>query len=494
MQLRIFLALSSLSIVLVLLSAFLFWSPSLASLKVENLENSGAQESLEAAKNLDLDNHREEAALEGGFPLHSLFLLLAIALGFSFLLTKLLYAYLRACLLDLDPSRPPKMPLPKDLKGLSERLQSALKDLKNQLKALKRNQNQILLLAQNMTDGLIVFNKLGKILLANKQTKTYFPDIRRLRSIHDCEDGIFTQRVLFYLQSFKRGKDQKEPLRLNHRGCELLFCPVHSKGKFRGLIVMLRPEDARLEAERLRREFSGNVSHELKTPLTSILTSSQMLANGLVAKEDLGRFVAVIEEEAKRLLGMIDEIFKLSFLDEKAPISLRRLNLKELVKEVADSLKIEAIKRDVGLECRLEEGRVLGNADLLRNLIKNLCENAIRYSKRGGLVSLQLQRQSLEEGGGLLLSVQDRGLGIPKEFHERIFERFFCVDKSRSKKLGGSGLGLSIVKSVAKLHGASLRVESKEGEGSIFFVGFKEAEGEGDSKKPSPSEEGEVAC
>ncbi|RDU73821.1 two-component sensor histidine kinase [Helicobacter aurati] len=356
-----------------------------------------------------------------------------------------------------------------EFKPLIQQIKNKYQIITNQLKGLKQNQNQVLLLAQNMSDGLIFLNKMGKVLLINEQAKKYFPDIIASKAVRKCKDNVFIQRVIFALNEYKKHKrKENESYTMIDKECEVLFCPVYSKDKLKGMIIILRDMDAKLKAQKLRKEFSANVTHELKTPLTSILTSSEMLQNKLVAREDFPHFVTVIQKEAKRLLEMIDEIFKLSFLDEKHPIPITRINLQPIAQKAFESLKIIAQNKQIRFYTHLQECFVMGNAELLNNLITNLCDNAIKYNKAGGYVHLQLKH----EGTQVVLIVEDNGMGIPKNLHERIFERFFCVDKSRSKKLGGTGLGLSIVKSVAKFHNANIRLTSAPGEGSRFYITF----------------------
>ncbi|RDU61305.1 HAMP domain-containing sensor histidine kinase [Helicobacter sp. MIT 14-3879] len=400
-------------------------------------------------------------------PIFLLELVLSFIVSFvvSLMLTRKIIAPLESLTFDNIIRKAPYT----ELKPLFNVIKNEYNIITHQLKGLEKNQNQILLLAQNMSDGLIFLNKIGKVLLVNEHAKKYFPDIFPSKIIHKCKDSFFVQKVLFHLSEFKRYKrQQNQSIQISYKECEFLFCPTYSKGKFKGMIIILRDMDAKLKAQKLRKEFSANVTHELKTPLTSILTSSEMMKNELVAREDFPQFINVIESEAKRLLEMIDEIFKLSFLDENQPITMRRLNLKPLVKEVYQHLKLLAEKKDISFCVILQDCFVLGNVELLKNLIYNLCDNAIKYNKTGGFVNLELRKK----GEKALLIVRDNGIGIAKDLQERIFERFFCVDKSRSKKLGGTGLGLSIVKSVARFHQANITLQSKLGEGSEFVIEF----------------------
>ena len=262
---------------------------------------------------------------------------------------------------------------------------------------------------------------------------------------------------------------QNTTIKINNKECEVIFCPIHSKGKFRGIIIILRDIDALILAQNMRKEFSANVTHELKTPLTSIIASSEMINSNLVREKDVKIFIEKIEKEAKRLLEMIDEILKLSFLDENGVnITIDKINLKTITNSVLDRLQIIAKNKKITITSNLDNAYILGNKQLIENLIYNLCDNAIKYNKENGYIKINLQTQK----SNIIFSIKDSGIGIPKEAQKRVFERFYCVDKSRSKNLGGTGLGLSIVKSVAKYHNAKIELNSKENKGSEFKITF----------------------
>ena len=281
---------------------------------------------------------------------------------------------------------------------------------------------------------------------------------------------MFLQQVLLYLNTLKKDNQQQiTTIKINNKECEVIFCPIHSKGKFRGIIIILRDIDALILAQNMRKEFSANVTHELKTPLTSIIASSEMINSNLVREKDLKIFIEKIEKEAKRLLEMIDEILKLSFLDENGVnITIDKINLKTITNSVLDRLQIIAKNKKITITSNLDNAYILGNKQLIENLIYNLCDNAIKYNKENGYIKINLQTQK----SNIIFSIKDSGIGIPKEAQKRVFERFYCVDKSRSKNLGGTGLGLSIVKSVAKYHNAKIELNSKENKGSEFKITF----------------------
>ncbi len=222
-------------------------------------------------------------------------------------------------------------------------------------------------------------------------------------------------------------------------------------------------------AEQSRREFTANVSHELKTPLQSILGSAELLENGTVAQQDIPRFAGRIRAEAQRLVALIEDILRLSQLDEGVELPREEVELLALCREVRASLEPQAAAKGVLLAVHGGEAHVTGARALLHELVYNLCDNAIKYNVEGGLVDVSVT----QTGQTVTLIVADTGIGIPPQDQERVFERFYRVDKSRSKAAGGTGLGLAIVKHIAQLHGAKLKLESKVGTGTQITVTFK---------------------
>ena len=223
------------------------------------------------------------------------------------------------------------------------------------------------------------------------------------------------------------------------------------------------------ENEKMRQEFTANVSHELKTPLTSISGYAEMIETGMAHQEDVKGFAEKIHNEASRLITLIGDIIKLSELDEPAsgqPVEM--VDLYELARDTAELLYFNAERRDIRISVTGGRGLVWGNKGMLSELVYNLCDNAIRYNHDGGTVEINIQKDDRD----VLLSVKDSGIGIPKEHQSRVFERFYRVDKSRSKETGGTGLGLAIVKHVAIQHGASIVLFSEEGKGTQITVKF----------------------
>ncbi len=231
------------------------------------------------------------------------------------------------------------------------------------------------------------------------------------------------------------------------------------------------------ERERLRREFVANVSHELKTPLTSISGNAEIIKNGIVKPEDVPHFAENIYKEAGRLISLVNDIIKLSKLDEDGgEITKEPVDLSEIVSEVADSLRAQAERRAISSEIHTEKAVIMGIRPILTEMIYNLWENAIKYNKEGGKLYVDIANECQDGRNFVKFSIRDTGIGIPSADLERIFERFYRVDKSHSKEIGGTGLGLSIVKHGARLHGAEITVKSEIDKGSVFIIQFpKEA-------------------
>ena len=223
-----------------------------------------------------------------------------------------------------------------------------------------------------------------------------------------------------------------------------------------------------MNAEKMRREFSANVSHELKTPLQSIIGSAEIIQNNLVKKEDMPRFIGHIHKEASRLVALIEDIIRLSELDEEQEIQKEEVSLHQIASDVLLSLQNAAEKREVTLKLEGSEGKIEGVYRLLHEVIYNLCDNAIKYNVDGGSVNISIEEKENEVG----ITIEDTGIGIPLEHQSRIFERFYRVDKSHSKKSGGTGLGLSIVKHAVGYHNGKINLSSEEGKGTRITILF----------------------
>ena len=247
----------------------------------------------------------------------------------------------------------------------------------------------------------------------------------------------------------------------------MLVDPVIFSGQIAGTMMLLLDMGEQLTLQRMRREFAANVSHELKTPLTSISGYAEMIAMGIANKQDIPVFAERIHRESNRMLALISDIIRLSSLDESSAESEKELvNIADVVDECRDVLLKSAEDHGVSLNTDTEELNVTGSRSLLSELVYNLMDNAIRYNREGGRVDVEIR--------GRTLTVRDTGIGIPKEHRAHVFERFYRVDKSRSRQTGGTGLGLAIVKHIAEKYGAEIQLESRENEGTSISVTFRE--------------------
>ena len=245
--------------------------------------------------------------------------------------------------------------------------------------------------------------------------------------------------------------------------------PVLRDGEVEGAVVVILDITEREERENLRREFTANVSHELKTPLTSISGFAEIIKNGIVKPEDIPRFAGNIYEESQRLVTLVDDILNLSRLDE-ADVQLERedFDLSSLARDVAGRLKASAKKNGVVITVIGDKAEINGVKSIVDEMVFNLVDNAVKYNKQNGRVTVTVDSSS----DGTALTVTDTGIGIPQADVDRVFERFYRVDKSHSKEIGGTGLGLSIVKHGAAFHNAKVSLQSTEGEGTTVRLVF----------------------
>ena len=235
-----------------------------------------------------------------------------------------------------------------------------------------------------------------------------------------------------------------------------------------GIVILAFDITDRINAERNRKEFTANVSHELKTPLQSIIGSAELLENGIVKEEDIPRFIGHIRKEATRLVDLINDIIRLSQLDEKTEMPREDILLVELAQEIRDNLHDVAKSRGITMDIIGSNVKMFGVRSLMYELVYNLCDNAIKYNKQNGHVEVVID----EDNENVTVQVKDTGIGIALEHQEKIFERFYRVDKSHSKQSGGTGLGLSIVKHAVQYHGGRIMIDSKLDEGTCISVVF----------------------
>lgn len=390
--------------------------------------------------------------------------------GIAFLLARLLSHEIVEPINNLNLEDPLAQDIYEELSPLVSRIARQNSSIEAAMQSLKEQKEEFSAITEHMSEGLIVVDCCGLVLSINGLAKKVF-DVRgddyQNHNILRLNRSVAMQNVV---ETALEGHDGEGMFQRNGRTYQLLSNPVYVEEKQRGVIILLLDVTEKEAAERQRREFTANVSHELKTPLQSISGYAEILQNGMVNTEDVPRFSERIYKEAQRLIRLVEDIIQLSQLDE-GPASDRKeaVPLRSLAEEVVSRLGQVAEQKEISLSVSGEETVVMGSRQILDEMIYNLCDNGIKYNQPGGHVSVNI---ALGESGSTVLSVQDDGIGIPEDSQSRVFERFYRVDKSRSKGRGGTGLGLSIVKHGAAFHGAQLKLESTLGEGTKISVIF----------------------
>ena len=354
-----------------------------------------------------------------------------------------------------------------ELSPLLHRIHAQRQEIKEQMWTLERKQNEFNQITANMKEALVLLDTSARIISIN-------PAARRLFGAGDDPIGndILTidrsQNMRTALENARADgraffRDQR-----NGRIYQFDLSRIASDNAVQGTVILAYDITDQANAEQNRQEFTANVSHELKTPLQSIIGSAELLENGIVKEADIPRFVDRIRKEATRLVNLIDDIIRLSQLDEGVDMPMESVSLRELSEEVCENLADAARRKDVSLKVTGSEGVITGVRRLLYEIVYNLCDNAIKYNRDGGSVEINLS----QDADAVLLRVQDTGVGIAPEHQSKIFERFYRVDKSHSRQSGGTGLGLSIVKHAVQLHHGSISVESQPNVGTAITVRF----------------------
>ena len=358
-----------------------------------------------------------------------------------------------------------------ELSPLLRRIDSQQRQLKGQALELKQKKDEFLAVTSNMSEGLVLLNSSGTILSINNAALTILDADKSSvgQDILTVNRSLEMQKLL---EEARTGQRSETKLCLTGREYQLDASPIISGGNIGGVALLLFDITERENAEQLRREFTANVSHELKTPLHSISGCAELMKNGMVKPEDTVRFAGQIYSEAQRLINLIEDIIRLSRLDEGAEDMQReRIDLYALSGSVIDSLGNEAKENKITLELCGGPAFIWGVRQLVSGMFYNLLDNAIKYNKANGSVKLSVSN----EGEFSVVNVSDTGIGIPPEHQSRVFERFYRVDKSHSKEVGGTGLGLSIVKHSAMVHNAKIDLQSTPGKGTSITVRFPKA-------------------
>lgn len=369
---------------------------------------------------------------------------------------------------ELDLESPEENLIYEELSPLLSKIHRQNREIQNQLELAKQQQEEFALITENMQEGLIVIDKYTMILSANSSAWNLFHMDRVCQgeSVY-CLDR--EEEFRHAIEQVLSGEHTELVLKLNGSDIQLIANPVIRDKKTEGAVVLLVNVTEKLERESLRREFSANVSHELKTPLTSISGFAEIMQGGLVKNEDIPKFAGRIYKESQRLLQLVEDVIQISQLDEeKTSYVWEPVDVYQVCKNAFESLKEKAKRLNVHLYICGERMKMEAVRTLLEEAIYNVCDNAIKYNRNDGSVSVFLVQTAQE----IQIVVKDTGVGIPKEDQDRVFERFYRVDKSHSKEIGGTGLGLSIVKHAVGALKGSVILRSEEGNGTEICMKF----------------------
>lgn len=352
-----------------------------------------------------------------------------------------------------------------ELSPLLRRMDKQNAEIASKIRILKEKQNELDYITSSMSEGLVIFSETGNILSANASAGRILKGQTEGSYLMLSRDADYISCV----ESALKGKASTKKMKTENKVYSLSASPVANESKDYAAVLFIVDITDRELAEQMRREFTANVSHELKTPLTSILGYAEIISNGIAKPEDINGFAGRIYSEASRLMTLIQDIIHLSRLDEgELRHEFEKVNLSEVCKKAVNDLSEKAKAAKITLKEDIDDIVINGYEPVLYEIVFNLCDNAIIYNKPEGSVSVSLKSDSSKA----ILTVSDTGIGIAPEHQARIFERFYRVDKSRSKETGGTGLGLSIVKHGAMLHDAEIAISSKPDKGTSISITF----------------------
>ncbi len=400
--------------------------------------------------------------------LQPVFIVLVIAIILSAVLASRLAKRIVSPLNSLNLDTPLDNDSYEELSPLLMKIERQHREIEAKMQDLHRREEEWDAVAGSMNEGIVLLNEDNLILNMNKSAmRILSADEQALRKsfISVCRH----LDIQSLLERSAKGEKAECISELFEREFQVFASPIKSGDKVQGTALLFFDITEKARAEQMRREFTANVSHELKTPLHTISGTSEIIMNGLVEPEDLKSFIERIYSESQRMITLVDDIIRLSGLDEGAGKDEReKLSLMALANDAVKRLSTQAKAKKVSITLDGGEGNIEGVSPLVSELIFNLIDNAIKYNREGGFVKVKISDTDKEA----VLSVLDNGIGIPSESLDRVFERFYRVDKSHSKEIGGTGLGLSIVKHVARLHGARLELNSKPQKGTEITVSF----------------------
>ena len=370
-------------------------------------------------------------------------------------------------LMQLDLEHPSENSTYEELNPILNKIHGQHKQIFLHMEALRRKSDEFEQIISSMNEGLVLLDEHGMVISMNTAAKRIF-DVKKDIKGSDFLLVDLTSKMSKAIWNALAGNHSEYTEERSGNEYQFNINSIVSDGKVLGAVILAFDITDRAFAQRNRQEFTANVTHELKTPLQSIIGSAELLENGLVKPEDTVRFVGNIRKEATRLVSLINDIIRLSQLDENNEPATETVDLTEVAKEVVEVLAVSAEKKNVELSVEGENQTIFGVRRYIYEIIYNLCDNAIRYNTDGGKAKIKIYK----ENGHAVVSVKDTGIGISPEHHSRIFERFYRVDKSHSKETGGTGLGLSIVKHAVQYHGGKVTLDSVVGKGTTVKIVF----------------------
>ena len=399
--------------------------------------------------------------------LQPLIIIIVLALIISIFLSYRLSKAIIKPINELDLDNPAANETYEELTPLLKKISAQKKTIDRQIKEAEQKQEEFKLITENMSEGLLVIDKDSNVLSYNQAAV-------RLLEISDVKSGsvlAFNRSKGFrsVVEKALSGERAESDISHDENTYNLIANPVYENEKIIGAVIVIIDITESVKREQLRQEFTSNVSHELKTPLTSISGFAEMMKSGGTPDETVVDFSTSIYDEAQRLITLVSDIMKISELDEGViPFEKEQVDLCELSKDIIKRLTPVANKRNITLNVIGDTALVSGTKKILDEMIYNLCDNAIKYNKENGTVDVIIN----ESKSKVNLTVRDTGIGIPQGEQSRVFERFYRVDKSHSKLVGGTGLGLAIVKHAAAYHDAEISLESIVGKGTSVTIGF----------------------
>ena len=368
----------------------------------------------------------------------------------------------------INPDNPAPLPSYPELTPLFDKLREQNRTIGKQMNELQLRQREFTAITENMREGFLLVDCKMHVLSSNHSALEVLGG-RELKPGCLLYDAECSQEIFDAVDTALSGSHAELLLTIDETSWQVLANPVVASGQVAGAVVLFMDVTEREQRERLRREFSANVSHELKTPLTSISGFAELMKEGLVPPEKIPEFSGDIYKESLRLIGLVNDIIQLSRLDENSTQFQRApVDLYDLCAQSIERLSPVAARQSVTLALTGEHAEIEGVEQLLKEMIYNLLDNAIKYNVPGGSVTASVRKSA----GRTILSVSDTGIGIPYAHQPRVFERFYRVDKSHSKEVGGTGLGLSIVRHAAQYHGARLELKIQPGKGTTITVTF----------------------